>query len=134
MRIGELSTRTGVSRRSLRYYEEQGLLDSSRAASGQRHYEGDHVRRVTLIQAFFGAGMSSRSIREVLACIATTRPEASVAEHASQVMARERARITGAIDELCATRIALEELITINQEYLGRQDDRSPDGSAGTGR
>lgn len=31
MRIGELSKRTGVSPRSLRYYEEQGLLTSSRS-------------------------------------------------------------------------------------------------------
>ena len=38
MRIGELSKRTGVSSRSLRYYEEQGLLTSSRSDAGQRHY------------------------------------------------------------------------------------------------
>lgn len=38
MRVGELSRRTGASVRSLRYYEECGLLASERAASGQRHY------------------------------------------------------------------------------------------------
>jgi DNA-binding transcriptional MerR regulator len=38
MRIGELSQRTGVSPRSLRYCEEQGLLTSSRSEAGQRHY------------------------------------------------------------------------------------------------
>lgn len=38
MRIGELSKYTGVSPRSLRYYEEQGLLTSSRSDAGQRHY------------------------------------------------------------------------------------------------
>ncbi len=60
MRIGELSQRTGVSQRSLRYYEEQGLLSSSRSDSGQRHYSDAAVQRVSLIRQLFGAGMSSR--------------------------------------------------------------------------
>ncbi|MFI7132248.1 MerR family DNA-binding transcriptional regulator [Nonomuraea sp. NPDC050153] len=36
MRIGDLAKRTEASVRSLRYYEEQGMLSSQRSASGQR--------------------------------------------------------------------------------------------------
>ena len=36
MRIGEVAERAGVSTRALRYYEEQGLLESDRTSSGQR--------------------------------------------------------------------------------------------------
>ncbi|WP_344013572.1 MerR family DNA-binding transcriptional regulator [Nocardiopsis exhalans] len=43
MRIGELSRRTGASVRLLRYYEEQGLIGSTRSASGQRHFTEDAV-------------------------------------------------------------------------------------------
>lgn len=39
MRIGELAERIGVSPRSLRYYEQQGLLSPSRAANGYREYD-----------------------------------------------------------------------------------------------
>jgi DNA-binding transcriptional MerR regulator len=53
MRIGELSKRTGVSPRSLRYYEEQGLLTSSRSHAGQRHYSDAEVQRVSLIRQLF---------------------------------------------------------------------------------
>lgn len=38
MKIGELSARTGVSIRSLRYYEQQGLLAPARHENGYREY------------------------------------------------------------------------------------------------
>lgn len=56
MRIGELASRAGVSVRSVRYYEEQGLLTSVRSPSGQRHYTEDQVERVGFIQRMYTAG------------------------------------------------------------------------------
>ena len=43
MRIGELSRITGVSTRSLRYYEEQGLLVGERLPNGYRDYTPEAV-------------------------------------------------------------------------------------------
>ena len=43
MRIGDLAEHTGASVRSLRYYEEQGLLLADRTPSGQRTYDDDAV-------------------------------------------------------------------------------------------
>ena len=51
MRISELSRRTGVSERSLRYYEEQGLLAAGRTPGGHREYGEWAVDRVIRIQA-----------------------------------------------------------------------------------
>jgi len=39
MRIGELARRAGASARSIRYYEEQGLLLARRQANGYREYD-----------------------------------------------------------------------------------------------
>ena len=47
MKIGELSERTGIPTRMLRYYEEQGLLASERSANGYRSYDEDDVERAT---------------------------------------------------------------------------------------
>ncbi|PJE93827.1 MerR family transcriptional regulator [Streptomyces carminius] len=116
MRIGELSARTGVSRRSLRYYEDQGLLVSSRSASGQRHYDDGHVRRVRLIQAFLAAGVSSSSIAAMVPCMA--EPSREKAQKALEVMNHERARLSFAMDSLTAARSALDHLIETNQKYL----------------
>ncbi|RLQ81254.1 MerR family transcriptional regulator [Mycetocola zhadangensis] len=66
MRIGELSTRSGVSVRSLRYYEQQGLLTPQRTAGGQRAYTTEHLGIVIEIQELFRAGFCSAVIRELL--------------------------------------------------------------------
>lgn len=71
MRIGELATKSGVSVRALRYYEEQGLLASERSESGQRHYPDQAADRVRLIQQFYAAGISSASILEMLPSVLT---------------------------------------------------------------
>ncbi len=69
MRIGDLAAATGASARSLRYYEQQGLLVSERSSGGQRHYPESAVERVKLIQSLLGAGLSSATIHEVMPCI-----------------------------------------------------------------
>ncbi|MFD4192457.1 MULTISPECIES: MerR family transcriptional regulator [Amycolatopsis] len=69
MRIGELAEATGVSTRSLRYYEEQGLIRSSRTPGGWRDFDSSMVERVVLIQHLFAAGLCSATINELLPCL-----------------------------------------------------------------
>ncbi|MEU0806709.1 MerR family transcriptional regulator [Streptomyces sp. NPDC005970] len=115
MRIGELAARAGVSVRSLRYYEEQGLIASTRSASGQRHYTDDEVERVTLIQRLYAAGLSSRTIYELLPCVDAPSEENSDA--ALERMAQEHDRLSRHIDELIHTRDALEGLMATNRAH-----------------
>ncbi|MFC9435721.1 MerR family transcriptional regulator [Nocardia sp. NPDC057030] len=116
MRIGELSKRTGVSQRSLRYYEEQGLLTSSRSEAGQRHYSDAEVERVALIRQLFAAGMSSRVIASVLPCVESPGDQGTV-EMAFETMTRERDRIDADIAHLIQTRNALDVLIEANVQH-----------------
>ncbi len=109
MRIGEVAGQSGVSVRSLRYYEEQGLLRSSRSESGQRLYAPGAVERVILIQRLYAAGLSSRTIAELLPCI-----EAPVEKYTPLVLNRlgqERDRIDAQITELRQTRDKLEHVM-----------------------
>lgn len=127
MRIGELSARTGASRRSLRYYEQQGLLASTRSPSGQRRYDDDHVQRVALIQTFLAAGMSSRAIAQMAPCMA--EPNMDRARRALTAMNQERARLSSTIDSLTAAREALDHLMDVNRAFLA-----SPGGDATSDR
>jgi DNA-binding transcriptional MerR regulator len=69
MRIGELSEASGVSPRSLRYYEEIGLITSARTPGGWRDFDNSMVERVVLIQHLFAAGLCSATVYEVLPCL-----------------------------------------------------------------
>lgn len=64
--ISELAHRCRVSTRSLRYYEEQGLLLPSRNAVGHRRYQAKDADCVGFIQRLYGAGLPSDLIRTVV--------------------------------------------------------------------
>ncbi|MGW4031820.1 MerR family transcriptional regulator [Streptomyces sp. NPDC004838] len=115
MRIGELAAQAGVSVRSLRYYEEQGLLSSTRSPGGQRHYTHGEVERVTLIQRLYAAGLSSRTIAELLPCVDAPSEENS--HSALERMALERDRLSAHITDLIRTRDALDGLVAIARAH-----------------
>jgi DNA-binding transcriptional MerR regulator len=114
VRIGELAAQSGVSVRSLRYYEEQELLVSERSPSGQRHYPEGAVAQVRLIQQFYSAGLPSKSIRSLLPCVATGEASPGLLEW----LLAERDRINGQIDELAGARDKLDVIIAGATETL----------------
>ena len=109
MRIGDVAHRAGVSTRALRYYEEQGLLHSERTMSGQRTYPESAVERVKLIQQFFTAGLSSKTVLQLLPCVDTGQ----ASPEAFEILTTERDRITTAMADLAAAREALDQMIHI---------------------
>ncbi|TLF60635.1 MerR family transcriptional regulator [Nocardia cyriacigeorgica] len=117
MRIGELAERTGVSVRSLRYYETQGLLASTRTPGGQRDYAESAVDRVIRIQEMFAAGLHSRTMAELLPCIhdADGTPNATATPFLAETLVAERDRIDACIRDLHRTREVLDEVIQAAQ-------------------
>jgi DNA-binding transcriptional MerR regulator len=108
MRIGELSTRSGASARSIRYYEEQGLLTSVRSGSGQRTYQEAAVDRVRLIRRLFDAGIGSRTMSDLLPCMSDPTIRTP---WLTDRLRDERERIVGEITELTKTVAALDAVI-----------------------
>lgn len=68
MRIGELAERSGTTAKTLRFYEERGLLPAaSRTAAGYRDYMPEAVVRVDFIHRGQAAGFHLAEIRQILA-------------------------------------------------------------------
>ena len=67
MKIGQLAERTGVSTKTIRYYEDIGVLpEPERAANGYRRYADKTADRLAFIQDAQTAGLSLLEIQRIL--------------------------------------------------------------------
>lgn len=110
MRIGELASRTGASPRSLRYYEQRGLLRSQRGAGGHRSYDEADIAQIEFIRGLLAAGLSTGVIGEILR--SCDRAPGNGASLSTTMLREERERLTGCIERLLAARVHLDEFIT----------------------
>lgn len=109
LRIGEVATRAGVATSALRYYEEEGLLQSQRDSAGARRYPRSVLRRVAFIQAAQRVGLSLDDIRSALDSLPRSRTPTR-ADWAA--LSRSwKPRIDRKIEELEALRNDLTECI-----------------------
>ncbi|MCL4301006.1 MAG: heavy metal-responsive transcriptional regulator [Anaerolineae bacterium] len=68
LRIGNLAQASGVSTKTIRFYEEIGLLPpAQRAENGYRLYGGEDVRRLRFIRNARSLGFTLDDLKEVLA-------------------------------------------------------------------
>jgi DNA-binding transcriptional MerR regulator len=113
MRIGKLAERTGVPRRLLRYYEEQGLITPRRLDNGYREYDDHLVDRVMKVRGLLDSGIPTRIIADMLPCldqpqdIVVANPDPELRE----ILVRERERMTERISLLEHNRAALTRYI-----------------------
>jgi len=88
MKIGEVARKTGVSLRTIRYYEELRLIaPRSRSRGGFRLYDGEAISRIRLIQSLQELGLS---LKEIKTLIALKRKNKSRGELARNLLARLR--------------------------------------------
>jgi DNA-binding transcriptional MerR regulator len=109
MRIGELSKRTGVPSRMLRYYEEQGLITPRRLDNGYREYDDYLIDRVGKIKGLIDAGIPTRIVTGILPCLG--QPQTIVVQNVDpalyELLETERDRMSEKIDFLIQSRDAL---------------------------
>lgn len=102
--IGELSEFTGVSRRALRYYEEQGLLVPERACNGYRVYAQDAPLIVSQIRGLFAAGLDSDAIRQYLPCARGSAPQLEMCAELRSHLAERAAELEAQAETLTRQR------------------------------
>jgi len=127
MRIGELSTRTGVPTRMLRYYEEQDLLHPERAENGYRWYGEPAVYRVQQIRGLLDAGLTTEIIRGILPFLTEpggiVLPAACLTAETAGLLRREADRLQQRIDCLTRNRDAIRGYLAAIETDNGRYAD-----------
>lgn len=67
MNIGELSRRTGLSVKTIRYYSDEGLVpEASRSSAGYRRYDAGALARLEFVRTLRDLGLDLATIRRVL--------------------------------------------------------------------
>jgi DNA-binding transcriptional MerR regulator len=98
VRIGEVAQRSGVPVKTIRYYEEIGVLaPPARTASGYRDYDAGVVDRLAFVRAAQAIGLTLGEIREIVAL--RDRGEAPCA-HVTELIGRRAAEIEARITDL----------------------------------
>jgi MerR family transcriptional regulator, copper efflux regulator len=95
MRIGTLSTLTGLSRDSLRFYERRGLLQARRSENGYRDYPAEAVQ-------WLGYVRTAQQLGFTLAEIAADLPQLVRGEDAGPALRATLARKLADIDDRIA--------------------------------
>ncbi|AEE44282.1 MerR family transcriptional regulator [Cellulomonas fimi] len=113
MRIGELSRRTGVSTRLLRYYEEQGLIAPARSANTYREYDEAAVAQVERAVGLVRAGLPTRLAKVVLDLERTQDEDlaASCPRTVAQMLAEELAGLDARIACLTTSRTTIHDFL-----------------------
>jgi DNA-binding transcriptional MerR regulator len=99
--IGEVCEISGLSARTVRYYEELELLPGvRRRAGGRRVYGDDELERLRFIQRLKTLGLSLAEIRELNAVYAIGGSTEAMLERLDELLAHHLQELDARISEL----------------------------------
>lgn len=102
MRIGEAAGRAGVPAKTMRFWEDEGLLpEPARTTAGYRDYDLAIIERLTFIRQAQAAGLTLEHIRQILAIRDGGQPPCV---HVTSLIARRLAEVEARLAELVRTR------------------------------
>jgi DNA-binding transcriptional MerR regulator len=142
--IGEVAARAGVSGRTLRYYEEIGLIrPHSHRPGGLRRYSEDDIQQVRRIRELQNLmGFNLEEIRAVVSAerrldalrhdyrSSTAAPrQREVLDEAAGVLDRLRQAVTTKIDALERFRSELDDRVARNRRKLDELDELDEEGT-----
>ena len=115
MHIGELADRTGLSHRTIRHYDEIGLLHpSARTDGGFRLYTEADLTRLLLIRRMKPLGFTLEQMSELLAVVDNLESNDTAASHGEL-----RNQLATYITDTEARRAKLVEHLAMADEFLG---------------
>lgn len=108
MRIGDLAAAGGLTAKTIRYYEQVGLLPAPpRTSGGYRDYPAEAVTRLAFIRDAQHAGLTLAEIRSILVLRDSGQ---APCDHVTDLIGQHLDEINVRIAELRKTRTALRDL------------------------
>jgi MerR family copper efflux transcriptional regulator len=124
MRIGELADRSGVPPKTLRFYEQAGVLSQPRrSGSGYRDYDDSALARLQFVRAAQAAGLTLAEVRQVIAIREDTGAPCA---HVTDLLDKQLIELDQRIAELTGIRTEVQRLRkrarTLDPGTCGDQD------------
>jgi DNA-binding transcriptional MerR regulator len=120
--IGDLAKELGVTTRTIRYYEERGLIQPERSNGRQRQYTRRERGRLKLILRAKAAGFDLEEVKEVLEIYDVMPSDKAERIQANKLITMTNRRISeidAKINELTKLRRALSDHIIILHKMAG---------------
>lgn len=121
MRIGALAKETGVSIRSLRYWEQMGLLEATRQTNGYRDFAEHTNIRVKKIRTLLDNGFTVEDIRPLIPCLGENEGSERICEKGIELYQRRLSEIDARMQELEEVRQRVVNRIAFMQEHLNEE-------------
>ncbi|MCX7981601.1 MAG: MerR family transcriptional regulator [Syntrophales bacterium] len=110
IKIGDLARRVNLSPRTIRYYEEIGLLNSiKRIEGGRRIYTSEDVRRLKLIKRLKTLGLTLAEMQELEAIWSIEKSNDKVLNRLLELLDNHLARIENRIKDLTTLKKEIHE-------------------------
>jgi DNA-binding transcriptional MerR regulator len=132
--ISEACKATGLSARTIRYYEELGLLPGvRRREGGRRAYGPDELERLAFIQRLKALGLSLAEIKELNAIYAIGESTGAMLRHLEDLLGRHIDELDARIRELDGLRTEMgryrehvaRRAAVLGVQAEGREENRS---------
>ena len=126
MKIKFVEELVGITRKNIRFYEEQGLINPRRAENGYREYEEADVHRLMQVKLLRKLGVPIEEIRRVFDGKTSL---CDCLEHHQDELERQKEGLTKmqtVSDQIIASRVSLENLAT--ESYLDQIEQMEKEG------
>jgi DNA-binding transcriptional MerR regulator len=126
MQIGEVAERTGLSLRTIRYYEEVELVvPSARSQGGFRLYTEPDIDRLRLIKRMKPLGFQLEEMRDLLAILDPTANSPQIADPAARLTEFSETA-TKACEDLRAKLVIAEEFASLLRAHTTASPAKRP--------
>ena len=108
MNVAAAARRTGLPAKTIRYYEDIGLIRPARAGNGYRDYSNDDIHRLAFLRRARGLGFSIEDCRQLMALY---RDKSRASHDVREIARKHVTAIEEKVRELESMRTTLHKLI-----------------------